>query len=293
MKLPYSNKEIEVEVKRNRKHLPSLCIYYFQPTDVPGSTLKKNLFADDAVTPFQAMGLTFLSARHFRSLMGYMKFRSNFSQTKLWEVADEASILSDDTAKSIYLAKRPNEASAIARPYMSKLSMEWTDTIRLIAYRYKMTSNAEMKKLAASTEGLYLVYAHVNDRVEGINRAPLQAKKVETTNEWLGQNRAGRTLMLVRDEIRDIPFRMVHSTEARPVKITVRVWDKLLWPFFLDTVMKVLNINKSCITQEEKEDGIMSIYYSLERDKFKAHRVTNFIKKIQDYPGMEVLHWEN
>lgn len=291
MKLPYTNKEIATILQKNRWRLPDHCIYYFSTSAVSG--LQKNLLPDDAVTPFRALDLTFRSARHCRALLSYAQMKKMDREGWGDKGITEVVIRGDRIMSKIMGEERPNGAMAIARPFISKLPIEWVDIIRLISYRYKFLSNKEMTKLLASTEGSFLCYAHINDRVEGIYRSPAQMSGITDIREWKGENRAGRTLMMVRDELSSMPFHNVIPSDGRPVKILIRLFDNMLFNMFLDTLMRIMRISKGCIEFEKKEDDLVTLLYYIDRDKRKQHRVTSLIRALSLYPGLEVIHWED
>lgn len=291
MKLPFPNKEIASILQKNRWRLPDHCIYYFSTSAVNG--LQKNLFPDDAVTPFRALDLTFRSARHCRALLSYAQVKRMEREGWGDSGITNAMIRGDRIMSEIMGEERPNGAMSIARPFITRLPIEWVDVIRLIAYRYKFLSNKEMTKLLISTEGSFLCYAHINDRVEGIYRSPAQMAGVTDIREWKGENRAGRTLMMVRDELSFMPFHNVIPSDGRPIRILIRLFDGMLFNMFLDTLMKMMRISKGCIEFEKKEDGLVNLLYYIDRDKRKQHRVTSLIRALSLYPGLEVIHWED
>ena len=290
MRLPYSNKEIATILQKNKWRLPDHCIYYFSTSSVMG--LKKNLFPDDAVTPFHACEFTFRSARHCRALLSYAQAKR--MEREGWgDKGLTLDMVEDDRImKSIMREDRPNGAMSIARPFIANLPECWVDIIRLITYRYKF-ANREMSKLLLSTEGSFLCYAHINDKVEGIYRTPAQMAGVTNVGEWRGDNRAGRTLMMVRDELSNMPFHNVIPSDGRPVKILLRLFNDMLFTLFLDTVMNMMRISEGCIDFNEKEDDLVTMLYYIDRDKRKQHRIASLINALSLYPGLEIIHWED
>ena len=293
MELKYSNKELHVAVKKGGMRLRDNLVCYYRKLDAgskpPSGTIPAYLYPDDALTPFTMAGIPFNSARQARAVLGYVQATKCVNEFSLEAIES----CNDAVLKEIYLCDRPNHSMAEAKPFTARLSTDWIDMIRITAYRFKFMQNRDMMKALSSSDKAILCYAHINDKVDGVYMNDNQAYSANSPLEWKGENRSGRTLMMVRDEIGDIPFMLITKNSDRPVEILFRVKDQLLLPVYIEAGMKVMNIRSEAIEFEKGEDDLIRCLYYLERDKYKPYRVSALTRFLDNYPEAEVIYWRN
>lgn len=178
----------------NMNHLPG-CYQY------PASILNENrgvvAFWNNPGCPFTQWGLYAFSVDGVRYMTA-----EHYMMAKKADVAGDAV-----SRQRIMLAPTPRRAKRIGRELRLNHEQwrEWTDTREDVIYRgnyAKYTENAEIRTLLLSTGTRYLVEGSPLDEVYGVGIL-LSNPLVQDTKAWLpGQNKLGRVLMRVRDELR-------------------------------------------------------------------------------------------
>lgn len=287
MNLRYDKAELMMKLRKKKLPLNENTIYYFSPSKTMGDMYEKGMLADNALTPIQSRGLTFSSARHLRSFLSVL-----MASYKQLQTIDEKSIMESDELKRVYLAKTPNEASRLAKPVQDMLDLNTVDFIRLMSYRLKFGMNKFMSDFLLQSGDMFLVYAHINDRFEGIWMDPVTALRCKNTNEWKGDNRAGRTLMRVRDELSSIPFeRQSKEVSFYPNTIIVQCRNCLLLDWYLDTVAQMLNFDRDVLEHEPADNDIHRIHVHVGKGNKRVQKITAVVTQLQDYPGMKVIQY--
>lgn len=288
MNLRYDKAELMMALRKKKAPLHDNAIYYFSPGKQPGTTYDKGMLADDRLTPIRSRGLTFNSARHLRSFLSVLMATCKQD----FPITEESILSSKGMLKDVYLAKTPGDASRTARSVHGMLDMDTIDFTRLLAYRLKFGMNKFMTDHLLQSGDMFLVYAHVNDRSEGIWMDPVTAARCRNTNEWKGDNRAGRTLMRVREELSTVPFERQHKERSvYPNTIVVQCRNSLLLDWHLDTIASILNFDRDVLEDERVNEELHRIHVDVGRGSKRIQKISAVVTQLQDYPGMKIIQY--
>ena len=183
-------KPVDEPKKRRKRIVPGAGAGADPPADPPVFFFSKapenkelsNFFEVD----FEMDGVKFKSAEHA------------FQYAKAKKFGDETM------AEKILKAKSAQSAKAFGKKVANFKEPEWTadkeDLMRKII-RAKFRSNPEITKTLLDTGDRLLAEANPRDRYWGIGTSA-ETEKAKTPAKWVGENRLGKILMEVREELR-------------------------------------------------------------------------------------------
>lgn len=296
MLLRYSNYEIEKTVFDRTKPLNMQTLYYFSPAKLPDGMIPKNVYSDYAVTPFKIGDMMFDSAK--QAICCIMRFIINETLNgEEKRYFDMSYMKLDKTCMDIYKCNSPYHVNVLLGTKLFNTSEktvyeDWIDFVRLLVYRYKFSpaNSGRMSVNLLSSGNKILAYAHMNDSIEGIYENPVVAlKRFSTPTQWKGQNRCGRTLMMVRDNLRDIPSIETDVEDNYVYRIVVRCKNPGLMRVHLRMIEILINVKPYTFGYEESEDDLVFIPVKMKKLGSKSKIFQLITCFLEEYPGIQIL----